>query len=236
MAQDCFSSLDLCAIRIAQLQGSGAPSTGATNGLVSNGMVKLQVQLQIDKGQEFVQKTGCGDIAISFKEPDRLKNTTLNLELVILDLLLMQALAGVTLFTHAGATPTGTTGSAMGFQLPPVTSTGGTVTTQFASLEAWTRVVSGTRQQLPSIYTTGTGWWQWVFPQTYWTIGQFSLINGIATFPVDGTGVENPAITADGPFNDWPTDVQAGGGVTRVAGAFFSNSIPTASCSAIAVP
>lgn len=236
MAQDCFSSLDICAIRVAQLTAAGAPNSGATNGIVSNGMVKLQVALNIDKGAEFVQKTGCGDIAISFKEPDRLKNTALTLELAILDLLLLQAIAGVSLFTHASSSPSGTQNSAVGFQLPPVTATGGTVTINYASLEAWTRTVSGTRQQLPAIYTTGSGWWHWVFPQTYWTMGQFSLINGLVTFPIEGTGIENPAITTDGPFNDWPADVSAGGGITRVAGAFLDNSIPTAACTTIAVP
>jgi hypothetical protein len=74
-----------------------------------------------------------------------------------------------------------------------------------------------------------------VFPKVTFQIGQNTLEDAFASIVVNGYSSENSNITANGPFNDWPTDIAAAGGVTSSMGFFLDTAIPTASCEAIAV-
>jgi hypothetical protein len=53
---------------------------------------------------------------------------------------------------------------------------------------------------------------------------------------VKGKSVENAAITANGPFNDWPIWTADNGGVTRCYGYFLDSALPSATCARIPVP
>lgn len=238
--KSCFASADLCLIRTAKIDASGAPSVGASNGYVSDGMQKLQVSVNIQKGNEFTQVNGCGAISATFKEPDQIKWVDLSLDVGILDLILLHQIGNCDVFpdTGSGGSPT----EPMGFQLPAI----GDSNPSHACFEAWSKLYDGDSIAVPgSTAVTASpptaavaANLHWVFPNTYWILGQFTLDNGIAVFPLTGVGVENSAITANGPFDDWPAQVIAGGGVTRCGGAFFDPvaSMPSATCSEIAVP
>lgn len=225
MSSTCIQSLDLCAIRVSLLTAAGAPSPGATNGYVSDAAQQLTIGVELSTGAEFEQKNGCGDIKAAFKEPDKIKRATLGLDLTDLDAYLLRLLTGVSVFSAAG--------NAIGWQFPAVGSTPDSV-----CVEAWCKAWQGDEQYVAPFTTPDAAYIHWVFPRTTWTHGSMTQNHGINIVPVTATGAENSQITANGPFNDWPVEVAAAGGVTRIGGWFYDTALPANvdACDYIDVP
>lgn len=228
MSQPDYQSLRLARIRVSKIDPvTGAPLVGATNGYVSNAQVQLQVGTNITTGDTGEQKNGNGDVCATFEDADRLKNVTLGLDLCSADVILRSFLTGGSLMldnTHAGI--------AVGYQAP---STSGTLNVPIC-LEAWTKAWDGNQQATATSGGAGS-YWHWVFPWSTFVEDTTTLSNGVHTFPVKGKSVENAAITANGPFNDWPTWVGQAGGVTKCYGYFLdSTTLPTVTDARIAVP
>ena len=220
----CFASLQLCALRMARLESSGHPAEGSGNGYVSDGMTKLDVGIELNEGDDFELKNGCGALIAAFKQPDRIKRLNLTLELGILDVEILELAVGWDLFRSGG--------ESIGGQMPPVV---GTDNNQIC-LEAYSKAMDGDEQAVPALTTPNAAYFHWVFPRVSFTHGDFTLENELSTFPLEGKGEENSSITANGPFNDWDAAVAADGGITRVGGFFFDDVLPTADCGYIAVP
>lgn len=219
----CFASLQACALRVAKLDASGAPLTGAGNGYVSDALISVQVSVDVQAGDEFIQKNGCGSIAEYFKDCDHVKRVTFTMNLCQLDAQLISMLTAGSLFSSGG--------NAIGFQYPGVSD----ACPNGVCFEVWTKAWDGTQQAIPAFTSPDAAYWHFVFPKTTWTLGNIQMDNSIMVVPVTGQGLENSVISADGPFNDWPSAVASAGGVTKVGGVFLDDTIPTAACSTIAV-
>jgi hypothetical protein len=229
MTQPCYQSLRAVRIRASKINSStGAPTVGASNGVVSSAQIQAQIGITITTGDTGTQKNGDGVTCATFTDPDTLKNVTIALDLCSADPILRGILTSGTIFTdpaHASI--------AAGFQSLAVGSSPTPV-----CFELWTRAWDGS-SQTSSTTTFGNGvaaYWHWVFPWTTWVEDQTTLSNGIHTLPLKGTGVANSAITANGPFNDWPTYVAQNGGVTQPYGYFLDSQLPSATCGFTAVP
>lgn len=220
----CFASLQACAIRVSKLTTAGAPNAGSTNGYVSDALVSVQASVNLQTGDEFTQKDGCGNIAQYFKDCDHIKSLTFTMNLCQLDAQLISFLTEGTLFTSGG--------NGIGFEYPAVTAD----CPSGVCFEVWTKAWDGTQQAVPTFTSPDAAYWHFVFPKTQWVLGNIQLDNSIMVVPVTGQGFENSSITANGPFNDWPAAVAGQGGVTAVGGAFLDATLPTASCATIAVP
>ena len=219
----CYASLEACAIRVAKLTATGAPSAGATMGLVSDALISLGVSVELKKGADLEQKNGCGAICAAFKEPDTVKRLNLALELCQFDIRLIEFLTGGDLFSSGGYP--------VGWQFPSVTA----AAPNGVSLEVWTKAWDGSEQATPTYTTPSAAYFHWVFPKTKWVLGNTKMDEGFMVVPVDGTSEENSLITANGPFNDWPAAIAAQGGITRVGGVFFDAVLPTSTCTPITV-
>lgn len=219
----CFSSLQLCGTRIAELNSAGSPVNGAGRGYMSTAAIKADIKVELEKGDEFTQKNGCGAICAYFRDCDRVKGVSITLELCQLDSDLISMLVGGDTFSSAG--------KVIGMQLPSTTASCDAGT----SLELWSKAWDGVSAAVPAFTTPSAAYFHWVFPKVTWSLGDITLENGIAKIPVVGNGVENPRITANGPFDDWPTPIANAGGITRVAGWWLDATLPTASCGSIAV-
>jgi hypothetical protein len=208
MTSTCNTSLDLCAIRVARLTTAGAPVTGAGNGYVSVAPQKLDVTVESDKANANNESNGCGVLMGVLNEPAKITGISFKLDLCQLDAELMDILTGASLFNSGG--------NAVGYQFPSVGSEPPRV-----CLEGWSKAWD-VDHQLVAPFTTPNGTWiRWVFPNTQWVQDTFTLEHAILITSVNGVGSENSAITANGPFNDWPTAVANAGGVTRIGGWFF---------------
>lgn len=222
-APTCYSSIQLCAIRVAELNSAGSPISGANRGYVSDAPIKLDIGVELEEGDEFIQKNGCGAICVNYKDQDKIKNVTLGLELCSLDSQLISLLVGGDTFSSGG--------NVIGMQLPAVSGSND----NGVCLEAWSKAWDGTAQAVPSFTSPNAAYYHWVFPKVKWSLGNITLENGVAVVPVNGVGSENSRVTTNGPFDDWPSPIANAGGITRVAGWWLDDDLPTASCGFISV-
>lgn len=222
MTSTCYASVELAALRIATLTASGNPDTGAGKGYVTNAAIQMGVTVEVETGTEFTQKNGLGGICATLKQPDTVKRVTLALELCQLDSQLIAMMTGGTQVTSGGNT--------IGMLLPEVGSTPPPI-----CVEAWTKAWDGGQQAVNAFTTPNASYFHFVFPFVQWAQGQFTMEEGFMVIPLNGSGSENSLITANGPFDDWPTPVANLGGITRIGGWWVDDDLPTAACAAIAV-
>lgn len=223
MAGTCYTSLQLCALRVAQLSASGRPTVPGTNkGYVTDAAIKLQVSIQLRAGKDLEQQNGCGAVCAAFKQPDRIKRVDLAMDLCQFDAQLVAMLCA------GGVISSG--GNAIGYQFPPTT---GSVDPLPLCIEAWSKAWQGNQQAVPTFTTPAAAYIHWVFPFTLWTHGQFTIEDALMVVPVQGQGQENRNITVNGPFDDWPAAVATAGGITQVGGWFLDPNLPSVACNYI---
>lgn len=229
MSQADYQSLRFVRIRVAKLDAaSGAPSVGALNGYVSNSQIQCQVGVEVTTGDTGEQKNGNGDTCATFTDPDRLKSVTLTMDLCSADPTLRSFLTGGSLMTDPAHSSL-----PVGYAAP---STSGTLENQVC-LEGWTKAWDGSGTVIPTSTSPSVAYWHWVFPSCSFVEDTTTLGNAIQTFPVKGKGVENSAITGNGPFNDWPLWVVQNGLAGRVYSYFLDGTtLPTVTDARIAVP
>lgn len=215
---DCFSVLDVVAIRLARLGPSGAPVYGAGNGLLSSAQVKIDVDFDMAKGDDLEQKNGTGRICGAFTDVDRLKHIILTMDLCQLDAQLLELLTTSTVFTSGG--------NPIGGMVPAV----GADPNNGVCFEVWTKAWDGGAQAIPAFTSPNVAYQHWVFPKATWWYQKFTLQHGFTVIPVQGKAEENPAMPAHGPYNDWPTAIVAAGGVRRCAGWFYDSVLPSVGC------
>lgn len=222
MASTCITSLDICASRVSKLTTAGAPNTGASNGYVSVAPQKLEVTITTSSGDKEEVKNGCGALLAVLNEPDKIKGVELAVDYCYLDAYLLELKTGAQNFVSGG--------NAIGQQLAAVGASPDPV-----CYEAWSKAWDLDHQYVPAFTSPDAAYIHWVFPLTRWVQDKFTLEHKLMIVPVKGVGSENPYITANGPFNDWPTAVANAGGVTRAGGWFFDDTLPTETCDYVAV-
>jgi hypothetical protein len=223
MAGTCFTSLQLCALRVAQLTAAGRPVVPGTNrGYVTDAAIKLDVGVELRDGVDLEQQNGCGAVCAAFKQPDRIKRVNLAMDLCQFVAQLIGMLTG------GGVISSG--GNAIGYQFPPAT---GSVEPAPICVEAWSKAWSGVSQAVPAFTTPNVAYIHWVFPFVQWTHGQFTLENALMVLPLTGVGQENAQITVNGPFDDWPAAVVAANGIRQVGGWFLDATLPAVACNYI---
>lgn len=228
--EHCFGSLQVCRLRVAKLDANGSPSTGAATGYVSNALVQATVDLEIEEGDQFTLKNGCGEICQTFRDCDRLIGASIEMDLCHLDAELIAFMTGSSIIRDLGGTGDGDT---IGMEL----ASSDDACPNGVSLELWTKAWDSNVQATPPFLGGSTlAYFHFVFPRTKWQVGQLTFENDFMRVPVRGFAEENPRITANGPFDDWPADIAARGGITNIGGFFLDSTIPTASCGAIEVP
>lgn len=219
MAGTCYTSLQLCAMRVAQLTIAGRPQVPGTNrGYVTDSAIKLQVGVTLKTGVDVEQQNGCGAVCAAFKQPDRIKRVDLALDLCQFDAQL------IGLLTDGGVISSG--GNAIGYQFPSTTG----ADPRPVCLEAWSKAWAGTQQASPPFTAPNAAWIHWVFPYVQFTMGQFTIDNSLMVVPLTGPGTPNSFITVNGPFDDWPAAVSAAGGITQVGGWFLDGVLPAVTC------
>lgn len=222
----CFTPLQVCRTRVALLETSGAPDEGAANGYVTDALIDASIGFEIEEGVDITQKNGCGAICATFKDDDKIKRATIELNLCTLDFELMQLMVGGSLFTTGGDT--------FGWQPPSIDDP---APSGFC-LEVWAKAWDGSQQATPTSVGSEAAFFHFVFPLTKAQIGDFTLeAENFTVIPVTCFSTENSSLTINGPFDDWPTAVAQQGGVSSCMAVWFDaeSDLPAAGCGAIAV-
>lgn len=216
MANDGASSIGICALRVARLDATGAPVAGATNGYCTNRVERLILRRVNRAGADIELENGCGALVDAYKQPDVLKRYDVEVVLTAPDPELEELLAGLTLITQTGAA-IGVASEAVGAN--PAAG---------VCLEAWSKAWLGGGPVASSPYM------RYVVPWSSPTYQDTTLENAFLLPSVVGPSYENPNITADGPFNDWPTGAAAV--KSRSTFRFRDSALPTTQVGYIAVP
>jgi hypothetical protein len=214
MTSTCHTSVDLCAIRVSSLTTAGAPVAGADNGYVSVAPQKLDVTINTQKSNSDTQNNGCGTLMGVLTDPETIQDISFSIDLCQLDSDLISLMTGAVLYESGG--------NAIGYQFPAVGSTPPNI-----CFEGWSKAWDVDQQLVAPFTSPNATYLHWVFPNTQWVQDKFTLEHKVLIVTIKGTGKENSHITANGPFNDWPTAVANAGGVTRMGGWFYDGTIPS---------
>lgn len=224
MEPTCYGSLQVCALRVAELETNGEPAEGLENGYVSEALINVDVGLELSKDTDLEKQNGCGSICQSFFEQGKIKRATAGMALCELDILLASVVVGGSLFERS-STP-------FGWQAPFIADS----VSNGVCLELWTKAWDGSAQATPASLSNAAAYWHWVFPRYRGTLDKMKMEADFLEFALTGNGQENPNMWTDGPFNDWPTEISDGGGITAVVGLFLDDTLPTQTCGFIEVP
>lgn len=204
----CGGTVQLCALRLANLEPNGVPKPGAGNLYVTDQQIQLKVTVELTEGIDVEQLSGCGLLCVAFKDCDRLKRVNFELELCTPEPELTHMLVPGTLLTSGGQT--------RGYAFPRV---GQGTCPNGVSMEAWVKHIVGGAQH-PSL-----PWYRFIFPRTFWQFDDKELKNDVITHPYKGFANENEN-WFNGPANDWPY------ASTSLAAYAMDTGIPSAVCGA----
>lgn len=206
--EHCVGSLHVCGIRVRKLTASGTPATGPDAGYVSDAIIQADISVELSSGDDFEVKNGCGNIAQQYKDCDKVKRVSVNMEFSQLDSELVGLLTGSDVYTSGGLDPV-TIGGALLSSTDPC-QTG-------VAVELWTKAWAGNQQMNASLIggsNDDVAVWRWFMPFVRFQLGSLNLQNDILRIPVTGYGQQNDSMPPEGPFGDFPAGVQALGGVT----------------------
>lgn len=212
----CYSSVDVLRIRVALLTAAGAPDDGSEHGYVSNG-ISVQRNAVIEEGDEFVQKNGDGSLCQVYRGCDKIKGVDITLQVCEADDQFSQLCIGGDLFGTA---------TVIGSQWPDFDD----ACAAPVSVEWWTYAWDGDAQ---AVISGIPQYWHHVAPLVHFVPGDQTYDHGIAVYSLVGKGTGNRAITANGPFNDWPAGLNDG--VTSAYGKFLDASLPVVTCDYVQV-
>lgn len=220
---DCTSSVEVCALRVAQLTSAGAPKAG-DYGYYSDSPITIKAGPVNDTVAEKIQRNGCGQIITRVPPITTIKGATFSVDLSRWDRELIWLLTGGTLFTNSG--------SHAGIRAPYVAD-GEALP---CCIEWWTKAYSGNAQAVTATSTPNGSYHHYVEPLVRCSIAEWTNDEGIAVYTVTGEGTENSSITANGPWNDWPAWIAGDGGFTAAWGEYDDGTLPTAACGLQTVP
>ncbi len=207
----CASTLKICALRVGRLDSSGALDPGESNLYVTDASILLGFTPIVPDQERLEQLNGCGDQCVLFiGDPKAVESADLTLNLCTLDAELIEMLAGGSVVTDGY--------DSIGYLAP----TDSTLNANGVFVEAWTYAWAGRQRQLLG---GQPAFWRFVFPLTKWSVGEVTLENAIATFPLTGTATPNSEFGTGLEADPFPADVGE-----SVYGYALVDEIPTAEC------
>lgn len=192
MTYDGSGTLFALGTRITKLDANGAPLVGAQNAYVTDALVKVDLGLEYEDGEEISQKNGAGVICVAYQAPSSLKRGTISgFQFCTPDPNVLQFLIGGTVLSDS-AVPTP---NQIGYAAPEV---GTNPVPNGVSLEFWTRAIIG------GSFAGSLPYFHWLVPRAFLRpSGAFALSGEDPTVPeFEGFSTEN-ANWGDGPIGDW---------------------------------
>lgn len=184
---DGAGSVQLCALRVARLAADGTPDPGTDNLYVTDAMISLAADPEVEDGEEITEKNGCGKIMVDYKSPDVYRRLNITLGLAVPDPELIALITGNgSLLTSGGET--------VGYGYPRLYEA---FPENGVSVEGWSKAI------LDGALAAERPYWRWVLPRVRnWRLGERTLEDGSTETTLEGHGIENPN-WGDGPVYDW---------------------------------
>ncbi|MCD6056566.1 MAG: hypothetical protein K0R44_38 [Thermomicrobiales bacterium] len=193
----CIGAHDACLIRAAKLDPDCSPKGGADSGIITAGIVTMTASPDIEEGQLYEPKTGCGTVGFTVEKPSRTKRVNLTGELLFHDEELMEVLFGGKLILGGALSDFNT--DVIGWAEQNITEADPSpiyleIITRMSAQGAGECSVGGVMQP----YAQGH-----IFGKARLTLGDETFENDVRNLTFTGVSVGNPALF-NGPWNDWP--------------------------------
>lgn len=175
MTAVCQAPIQGTTMRVQTISSCGAPNVGSCVSAVSAGLVSVEMQDQVESGQEIIVMNAAGLICVNEKSPVQLKWIEVTITFCNVDPELFNLVTGSTLVLNDAASP-----AAVGFQ----TRTGNYAAGQFA-LEVWTNIAAATCVTVGTFSLVPYGYF--LLPNIVeGRVGDLKIENGAVSFTVKG--------------------------------------------------
>ncbi len=188
MATKKLASIKGRTMRLTRLDECGVPVVGSCSSLVTHGFIQVDVEEEVEEGQEISQKNAWGEYCIQEVDDDITKwvNVTINMCQVDPDALDIIA---------RNATPVTAGSDTVGATF------GRTLAAQAFAIEVWTKAAG---QDACAGGSTEWGYIVVPFVKNGRLNGALSIQNGVLTVPLRGKGFPAPADWGTTPYTDNP--------------------------------
>lgn len=208
---NCGVSFGVCAIRVTRLDSLGNVIAG-DNSYVSDKAVQVTLTPNIETGNTFSVRNGCGCSLARFKAADTFNWFEFQFTEAALEPVLQAFLLGATLIEDGS--------DVVGLSYPGALDCDDDEPA--VAFEFWTQHIVGSAQdsQFP--------WIHWVFPRSIWHLGDNTFEEGITNPVVAGFSRTND-LWGHGPYGDGPPD-----GTIVTEGGWWKTDTdpPSAECAA----
>lgn len=196
MAATCGVSFGVCTVRLTRVDATGGVIAG-NNAYVSDKPVSVAVAPNIETGNTFSQRNGCGCGLARFKAPDVFNWFEFTFTAAALEPVMQEFLLGADGILDGSDT--------VGVSYPGALACDDDEPA--VAFEFWTQHINGSAQDadLP--------WIHWVFPMTIWHLGDNTVEENILNPVVAGFSRTN-GLWGNGPYGDGPpdgTNIEEGG-------------------------
>jgi hypothetical protein len=209
MAFNCGVSFGICAARITRVDENGNVIAGA-NAYVTDKVVTVSATPNIETGNSFSVRNGCGCKIASRKFPDTLNWFEFSFQDAALEPAMIAFMLGAnTIVDGSDVVGWAGVGALACDEASPA-----------VAFEFWTQHVVGSG--LDATYP----YFHWVFPMTTWQLGDNTFEEGPAQPTLTGFSQTN-SNWGDGPYGDGPPD---GEDISEYGIWATSDPLPTAAC------
>jgi hypothetical protein len=211
MAVHCGPSFGLCGLRVTLLDDLGNVSSVTDNSYVTDKQISMAFTPNIDTGNTFSQRNGCGCSLARFKAEDVFNWWEFTFTDGAVEPALEVMMIGGVAITDAGDT--------VGLHFP--TALDCDEQRQMVAVEFWTQHLFGSKKD------SGLPYIHWVFPASVWQYGDHTAQEDFMNPVITGFSRSND-LWGGGPYGDGPPD----GSDVGMEGAYWKTdeTIPSADC------
>lgn len=210
MANNCSKSLKVCAIAVTELTSDGSPKISGDRYVVDD-LITLTVGSEYGDDDDIERKSASGAVCLTYFQFGPLKRLNMSMDLCSANPELHAKLVGGARLSSSGA---------IGFAWPQVGQTAACGQSGYngVGLEAWTLNVGQDGTTDPTF-----PYLHWLFPRTYWRVGDKNFDDDAMTHSFEGLGLQNSQ-WLDGPDASWPVASD------RVGQWLPTATLPTVGC------
>lgn len=183
----CGVALGVCAMRLTKLQSTGCMASSPDNSFVTTELLSVTISPVVEAGADTTLTGGCDCVVASYRGTDKLKRFEFELSWPKYSAAGYYLLMGGNYF-ESGGVP-------VGYVWPTELSCG--QSQPAVAVEFWAKNWNGDAQD-PTY-----PWIHFVFPQSYWQLGQQQLQNDFSQPTLAGFSRKNEC-WGDGPYGDGP--------------------------------
>ena len=224
----CTGQRMACALRVTRLNADCTPALGAGNGVVTAGLISLNLDPEVEEGATFQPKNACGDILWTAEEDDKIARWTGDFEIGLWDFELIELLSDAAL--GVGATGTPWDGENAGFFAPGPTTT----SKPGVGLEVWVKTASLGDEGSCAPAADLPPYARYVFPRVKVRPGGNTFNGEAKMFTGSMKASPNPQ-WADGPYGDWMLSTDFSDEPDKAWASFYDDTVPDTACGYITV-